>query len=500
MKTVEAKEQQKDVAQSQVFRSLRDFLEFLDEQGQLRIIKGADWNLELGGLTELVWRKKLEDSPALLFDEIKGYPPGFRVLTLGVATTYRYTAASHLRPTKDRRQAITALRDQVAPVAIPPRVVSSGPVLENVVEKEKIDLATFPAPKYKEGEGGRFIGTGDVVITRDADTGLLNAGTYRVQIQGPNKVSAHMAPGRHGRIHVESFHRKGKPAPIVISVGQSPDLFLAACERFGKDVDELEMVGGRRGEPVDVVLGELTRLPIPATAEIVLEGFIYPDAEKVNEGPFGEFMGYYAGAHEQGHPEVSAINIERVYYRSEPIIFGLPHHRPPQDVVLEYRLAPRLWKELLDAGIPGIHEVNSLPFGSGMVNVISMRTQYAGHSTQVAMHAASSQTGYLLGHITIVVDEDVDVYDQDMVFWAVLTRCDPSRHLHVINNMVSFTLDPLTHDPLKYPVGDTTRARLVIDATKPFHWKNRFPRTTDLRSELKEQLLKKWERDLFRIL
>ena len=471
------------------FADLRAFIDFLRQEDRLKSISGADWNLELGGLTELVWRKKGEDCPALLFDNIKGYPSGYRVMTLGVASTYHYMAAMNLQPTADRRTAVRALKELVAPEAVTPREVSTGPILENNITGADLDVTMFPAPKFKEDEGGRYIGTGNLVFTRDATTGELNMGTYRVQVHGPDKVTVSVAPGHHGGVHIDSYLSQGQPAPILISLGQAPDLFLSSIEEFPYGVNELEMVGGRRGEPVEIIKGETTGLPMPASAEIVLEGHMYPDAELVeSEGPFGEFYGYYAGR----FTDVRPITVERIYHRNDPIIFALPHHRPPQDVILEYKIAPRLWRELERSAIPGIHEVNSLPVGSGAINVVSMTTEYPGHSTQVGLHVAASKTGYLLGLMTIIVDEDIDVYDQDYVLWAVLTRCNPTEQLHIVDNMLSFPLDPMTHAPEKKAVGDTTRGRWVIDATRPFHWKDKFPKTTEIRTELKTQLLEKW--------
>lgn len=477
----------------QVFSDLRVFIDFLDDQDHLLTVEEVDWEVELGGLSEITWRKKREDCPALLFDNIKDYPAGYRVLTLGVASTFHYTAATNLTPTTDRRKAVKALKDRVKPDPVSTEVVSSGPVTENIID-DGIDVTKFPAPRYKEGEGGRFIGTGDYVITRDREGGELNMGTYRVQVHGPETVTVYMAPGRDGFQHVQSYHEAGEPAPVVISLGQAPDLFLSACERFPRQASELEMVGGRRGEAVEIVEGEITGLPFASTSEIVLEGHIDPDSESIDvEGPFGEVFGYYAGVNQ----DVTPLTVERIYHRDDPIILGVPHHRPPQDVILDFRIAPRLWKELEESGIPGIGEVNSLPFGSGMCNVVSINSQYPGHSTQVGMQVASSQTAYLLGYWTIVVDDDIDVFDQDHVMWAVMTRCNPENDLHVVNDMLSFPLDPVTHDPDKQNVGDVRRPRVVVDATRPMHWREKFPDSTDIDPELRNQLEEKWKEELF---
>ena len=211
-------------------------------------------------------------------------------------------------------------------------------------------------------------------------------GTYRVQVHGPDKVTVSVAPGHHGGVHIDSYLSQGQPAPILISLGQAPDLFLSSIEEFPYGVNELEMVGGRRGEPVEIIKGETTGLPMPASAEIVLEGHMYPDAELVeSEGPFGEFYGYYAGRFTDVRPDHRGAHLSS----QRPDYFRAASPPPrPRTSSSNTRLPRGLWRELERSAIPGIHEVNSLPVGSGAINVVSMTTEYPGHSTQVGLHVA----------------------------------------------------------------------------------------------------------------
>lgn len=479
------------------FTDLRDFIDFLSDHDQIRTLVGADWKYDIGGLTELVVREHAQP-PALLFDEINGYEKGFRVLTNMVNNAFQWTAARGYEPTDDVQTAITSHKDHIRnqPEGEPPTEVAGGPVTENVLRDEEVDVTSFPAPHYREKDGGRYVGTACVVITEHAETGAVNAGTYRCQVHGPSRVTAFISPGKDGRINMNSFLDDDEPCPFVISAGQAPDLFLAANERLPVDVNELEFAGGLRGEPVEVVRGEVTGLPIPASAELVLEGHLYPESEPVVEGPFGEYHGYYAGgSHEEGGHRIRPITVERIYHRDDPIITGSPPLRPPAAARSQIRKAAQLWTELDNSGIPGIVGVNSFPFGPGWFEVIAVDQQYGGHSTQVGLHAASGPAGAYLGRFTVVVDEDVNIFDQDEVLWAVCSRCDPAEDMHLLENCWSSPLDPRIH-PERKRNGDFTNSRMVIDATRPYHWFDDYPEVNDMSEELRSQLIETWGNEI----
>lgn len=467
-----------------VFRDLREFIDFLDSQSELLRINGADWELEIGGLTQLAVHNR--PSPALLFDEIVDHEPGFRVLTNSVGTPFRWSAAAGLPPVPDKHEAILLQKERSIFGEMEfyqPETVSEGPILENIQREDDVDVTIFPAPKWNEQDGGRYLGTGDMVITKHATTEELNAGTYRVCTYGEDMVLSHISPGKDGRINLESFLEAGEPAPIVICVGQPADAFIASCEKTASHLDELAYLGGLRNEPVEVIEGEITGIPFPAHAEIVLEGYVYPEDEPVPEGPFGEWTGYYSGgSHKEEEHRVPPIRIEQVYYRDDPIIFGIPPIRPPSDVYSEIRNAARIWNELDEAGIPNIVAVNSMPFGPGWFEVIAIDQAYGGHATQVALQEASGRAGGYHGRFTVVVDDDVDVYDQDEVLWAVCSRCDPKEDIQILTDCWSTSLDPRI-PPERKRKGDFTNTRAILDATRPFYWKDDYPDVNELSEE-----------------
>ncbi|MFW6003644.1 MAG: UbiD family decarboxylase [Halanaeroarchaeum sp.] len=468
---------------------LREYLDRLREYDQLTELHGAHWDLEIGGISDLVRRDGLDT--AVLFDDVVGYDSGLRVLTNGFDTPLQASLALGYEPTTSLREAVSTHKEQgTMTKALEPRTVEEGPVTETILEGDDVNLLDFPVPKWHADDGGRYIGTADVVITRNAETGALNAGTYRVQVHGPDEATVYISPGKDGRRNRDSYLDEGEPFPVVVSVGHAPDLFAAANERLPEDVDELEYAGGRRGEALAVVEGEVTGLPIPSGAELVLEGHVYPDTEPVEEGPFGEWTGYYGS----GTQLVRPMTVERIYHRLDPIIFGYNVSIAPSALSV-IRSAARLWDELDEAGIPGIEAVNAFMPGP-YFQVVAVDQEYAGHSTQVGMQAISVPAGAYHGRFTVVVDADVDVFDWQEVLWAITSRCDPEEDVHVVTDTWSTPLDPRI-PPEQKESGDLTNSRAVLDATRPYHWREQFPEDSRISDDLAADLRETFAEELY---
>jgi UbiD family decarboxylase len=471
-------------------RDLREYIAALDNRGQLRRVSGADLDLEVGGLSELVRRDRLET--ALLFEDFDGCTDGARLLTNAVDTPLQVTLALGYEPTTDMREAVRARKeraDDTTTQAV--ETVEAGPVTENVQRDEEVDLTAFPAPRWTEHDGGRYIGTGDAVVTRHAETGDLNAGTYRVQVHGPGTATVFIAPGKDGDINRRSYFERGEPFPVVVSVGHQPDVFLAGNERLPTDVDELAYLSARRDGPLEVVEGELTGLPFPSHAEVVLEGYVRPDAEPLTEGQFAEYTGYYGKGESQQQP----FDVERVYHRDDPIVLGYNNVPIPASANSVTRSSGMLWDQLEAAGLSGIDEVNTV-LPDVMFQVVSIEQQYPGHSTQVGTAAISLPAGSRMGRFTVVVDEDVDAYDRDEVFWAMLTRCDPAEDIQIIEDCVSTQIDPIM-PPEKKESGELTNSRVVVDATIPYHRRDEFPQDTLIDPALEAELREAYAGVLF---
>jgi UbiD family decarboxylase len=464
---------------------LRDWLEKAGQLGQLKHIDGADWELEIGALS--VVNVKRRDSPVLLFDNIKGYPEGYRIVTCSIANaatvglTYNLpTSYSDLELTRAMQEKIPKWESSLDRFA--PEVVETGPVMENVLAGNDVDVLKFPVPKWHILDGGRYIGTGDAVITRDPDTGEINLGTYRIMVHDENTVGLHISPGKHGRIHLEKHHARGEACPVVVSVGHHPLIYATACTKLA--VPEYDIIGAIMGEPVRVIKEEVTGLPIPADSEIVIVGWSPPDKTRM-EGPFGEFTGYYAG----GEREIPIIEVERVYHRNAPIILGAPPHRIPDDSTYQVRIvrSAMLHNELVKNGISDVRGVWGGDGGIRLI-VVSLKQRYAGHAKRAALIASQSVTGAYNGRYVIVVDEDIDPSNIEEVLWALCTRSDPEKDIDIIRKCWSTALDPI----IRKPTNAFFNTRAIIDACKPYDWIDEFPQSVELSPELESWMKEKW--------
>ena len=470
-----------------IFRDLRDFLKTLDEMGELKVVKNADWNLELGAISELVARGH---GPALLFDEIRDYPPGYRVAALLLNTVRRSCISLGMPPDLHPLEAIKRWRKRMSEMKpLPPVEVESGPILENRLTEDHVDLTKLPAPKWHEQDGGRYLGTGSSVITKDPESGYINVGTYRMQIHDRRTLGVDLAPGRHGRLIMEKYHREGKPCPVAAVFGAEPALFIASFYSAPWQQSEYDLAGAIRGAPVEVIRGEHTGLPIPARAEVAIEGEILsPEVESRLEGPFGEYTGYYTGQ----SPLV--IRVKSLLFRNEPIIFGVPPLNPTygaQSMALPLKTVPEVWNSLEASGIPGVVGVWELPVASRMMMVVAIKQLYAGHSRQAGLAVAAARASGFAGRFIIIVDDDVDPTDMGQVLWAVATRCDPESAMDIIKGCWSGGIDPLI-PPEKRERKDFRMSRAILDACRPYYWKDRFPKVNRISEELAQTTLEKW--------
>lgn len=455
-----------------VYDDLRDWLKEAERLGELRTVEGASWEEDIGLAAEAVIKE--DAGPAVIFDKVPGCPDGYRVLMNVFAGKRRNMTLGF--PDELTKQELsdacyeTYIQDQKL---IPYEMVADGPVFENVVEGDDIDLMKFPTPIWHELDGGRYIGTGCYCVTKDPDTGWLNVGTYRAMVHDEKSVGVLMVPGKHGHVHREKYFAKGEKMPVVMVVGGDPATFYAACTEAPAGVCEYDIVGGMRGRAIEVVEGKHTGLPFPAGCEIVLEGFLTPGVTKV-EGPFGEWTGYYAG----GAREEPVLEISAIYHRNDPIMLGVPPMGGGSDEMGRYRaiLRSAMLKEALSAaGVPDVtgvwcHEVGS----SRLLHGVAVKQRYPGHAKQAGHIAATCHATNYACRYVVVVDDDIDVTNLEQLIWALITRSDPAESIDIIHGARTSPADPRIH-PDKRDIGDLSIGRAVIDATRPFDWKDRFP-------------------------
>jgi 4-hydroxy-3-polyprenylbenzoate decarboxylase len=381
---------------------------------------------------------------------------------------------------------------------MPPTYVSDAPVKENVIKGDDVDVLEFPVPFWHELDGGRYIGTGDAVITRDPEEKWINVGVYRIEAHSKNTVGFNPLPGRHAYINAQRYWGKGEACPVAVALGQEPLLYAAACNPVPWGVSEYDYAGGIKGEPIKVTSGAYTDLPIPATAEIVLEGESPPpDKEAAPEGPFGEWFGYYAGVRNLK----PMIKIKTILYRNNPILQGNPSLKPPaqgHSLGSTLTTAASIWNSL-DAHIPNVKGVWVPPEVSAsraLVTVVSIKQSYGGHAKQAGLLAMGSLAGYSFNRFVVIVDEDIDPSNLGEVAWAIATRCDPAVGINVITEGLSGASDPLIHPDRKSSQKgwhrDLTMPKAIINACKPYAWIDRFPPVNIASPELIKKTLEKW--------
>lgn len=471
---------------------LRPYIRQLEQADELQHVVGADWNLEIGTLTELSDER---GGPALLFDNIKGYPAGYRVATNLIGTPRRWALTFGFPLEVPNVELVRLTKEkfkELRPVS--PQLTAGGSLLENVYSEGQIDLLKFPTPKWHELDGGRFLGTGDMVIMRDPGGGWVNSGTYRLQLHDGDTLGLCISPGQHGNLIREAYWSRGESCPVAVVFGAHPLALLPSFLAFSWGTEEYGVIGALLGEPLKVITGEYTGLPIPADAEIAIEGDCPPpEVESREEGPFGEYTGYYV----TGSRRQPVVKVKRLMYRHNPIITGCPPLKPPASgTASNIMRASNIWYELERLGIPGIKGVWNMRSGaSHFLNVISIEQKYAGHAKQVAMAAMSGREGAFIGRFVIVVDEDIDPTDDQDVLWALATRCDPASSLEIIHGCWSTAFDP-TISPEQKAKGDLTNSRAIFLATRPYHWRKDFPKVNKASDALRATTLKKW-RHLF---
>jgi UbiD family decarboxylase len=468
-----------------IFEDLRGFLSKADELGMLRVIENAHWNLELGAISEIM--TDVPDNPILLFDKIPGYPPGYRVMANHFNTAKKVALAKGLPLDLNPFEMIMLWRDRRRNYrAVPPVRVDSGPVMENVMKGKDVDLLKFPVPQWHLLDGGRYLGTGTEVITRDPDSGWVNMGTYRQSVLEGNRLSIFIEQHHHGRLIAQKYWAKGEACPVAACYGAEEALFTAAFADLPPGVSEYDFAGWLRGAPVPILIGEITGLPIPANAEIAIEGEIPPPEEESHaEGPFREWTGYYSQAAE---PQ-PVIRVKAIYHRRDPIIVGTTSQSRFINAAPLPDAAGSAFEALERAGVPGVRGAWS--FMQSLFVVVSIEQQYAGHSKWVLAAMAGVRTAASANRYYVVVDEDIDPTDLNQVLWAICTRVEPSEQIDIVRGMRAGGIDPVV-SPEKRQKKDFTSAIMLIDACKPFAWKEQFGKSLTFTKEYISQVRTKW--------
>lgn len=483
------------------YTDLREFLKTLEREGELaRIKEPVSPILEISEVTDRV-SKTPAGGKALLFEKVEGY--SVPVLTNMLGSEKRIKLALGYENLEDigwklyrllrpeipntfleklkRLPELKKLNDSL------PRIVRKGPVKENII-KEKINVLDFPIPKCWPEDGGRYITFGQV-ITKDPESGIRNVGLYRVQVLSERELALHWQIHKDGNHHYWKAKRLGKKLEVAIAIGGDPVLSYVASAPLPPEVDEYLFAGLIREEGVELVKGETVELEYPAHAEIVIEGYVDPQEELVDEGPFGDHTGFYTPVDKYPKMHITAI-----LHRDNPIYLSTLVGRPPQEDKYIGWATERIFLPLIKFNLPEVVDYH-LPAEGCFHNFcfVSIKKRYPGHAFKVA-YALLGLGLMSLEKVIVVFDEWVNVHNMEEVLWAWGNNMDPSRDVLILKGPI----DVLDHSTSQVGFG----GKMVIDATtkwKEEGYTREWPKVIEMSKEVKEKIDKLWDRIKYQI-
>ena len=435
-------------------KDLRTFIALVEEKLPATYLKTShpvDPDLELTGVL-----RKFQDAnqfPMVLFENVKGCD----VPVLGNALGSRERLA--LLFDTDSNGLAAAYEERQGQM-IPPEIVETGPVKDIIELGDDIDVTRIANIVHCGGDGGdhgEYISSG-VTIAQDPDIGAYNAGIYRIQVIGPKELR--LDPGVYS--HIWHMHHKqelrDEPLEVAIVIGHYPTIYMASQYRGPLEDDEIEVAGGLAGEAVRMCPSETLGIMVPADAEIVIEGKMLPHVRK-DEGPFGEFS-WYVGP---GHP-AHVVEITAITRRADAIYQDVFNAHPEHNLIgMVGREANMLAK--VRAVVPSVKAV-CMPFSAccRFATYVSITKEYDGQGRNAALTALGADPFVKLA---IIVDDDIDPYNETQVMWAVATRVRADKDVILIPEAYTCELDPMAYSIEDDTQNGALNAKWIIDATKP---------------------------------
>ena len=451
------------------YRDLREFMAHLERQGELkRITAPVDPHLEM---TEICDRVLRAGGPALLFER----PKNAQIPVLGnlFGTTRRVALAmgaedlAALReightlaflkepePPKGLRDAWNSLPIMRKVLDMAPKTVRSPACQQQMWEGREVDLSRLPIQTCWPGDVGPLI-TWGLVVTRGPHKTRQNLGIYRQQVIGPNRVIMRWLAHRGGALDFAEWQRAhpGQPFPVAVALGADPATILGAVTPVPDTLSEYAFAGLLRGSRTELAQCRGSDLQVPASAEFVLEGHIHPD-DTAPEGPFGDHTGYYNEVE-----RFPVFTIDRITHRTQPIYHSTYTGRPPDEPAVLGMALNEVFVPILQKQFPEILDFYLPPEGcSYRLAVVRMRKQYPGHAKRVMFGVWSFLRQFMYTKFVIVVDEDIDARNWADVIWAMTTRMDPVRDVHLVEN------SPIDYLDFASPVAGLG-GKLGMDAT-----------------------------------
>jgi 4-hydroxy-3-polyprenylbenzoate decarboxylase len=427
------------------YDDLRDFLSKLETEGELKRVRHpVDPKLEM---TEICDRTLRREGPALIFEN----PTGHRMPVLGnlfgtprrVALGMGADDTAALRdigrllaflkepdPPRGMREAWKSLPIFKKVLDMAPKTVRRAPCQEHVLEGDRVDLSRIPVQTCWPGDAGPLI-TWALVTTKGPHKERQNMGIYRQQVIAPNRVIMRWLSHRGGAQDFRDWQmaHPGEPFPVAVALGADPATILAAVTPVPDTLSEYAFAGLLRGSRTELVECIGSQLKVPASAEIILEGHIYPD-DTAPEGPFGDHTGYYNEVE-----RFPVFTVERITHRSDPIYHSTYTGRPPDEPAILGVALNEVFVPILQKQFPEIVDFYLPPEGcSYRMAVVTIRKQYPGHAKRVMFGVWSFLRQFMYTKFVIVTDDDIDARDWKDVIWAMTTRMDPARDSVIAEN------------------------------------------------------------------
>ncbi|MFQ5826563.1 MAG: UbiD family decarboxylase [Dehalococcoidia bacterium] len=471
-----------------IFDDIRGFIDALEGTGDVvRIKREVDWDLEAAAIGRRCYETQ---GPALLFERIKDYPQGFRIFNGSIGTYRRVAIALGLRPDAPLGE-IHAVYEEREQSPVKPVVVDRAPCKENIMRGDDVDLYKLPAPMIHEGDGGRYIGTWDIIVSQDPDTGWANWGMYRFMIHNQRTLVGFPAPFSHMAMMItQKSVPRGEPLPMALVMGADPLCHMVATAGYPVGADEADFAGALRQKPVELVKCETSDLLVPAHCEIVIEGEIQPD-QTAPEAPFGEYPGYRT----EGAKHGALCRVKAITYRSDPILTMISLGVPVDDssVAAALTAAISIKRRLKRHGIP-VTDVYAPPEGVTHLVIVGVKK---GGKDMVRQIGEIITARRAMVNKVLVVDEDIDVFNMGEVIHAFASKCHPGRGF-LIHNLEAGKANVLTPGYDREERRTMRGAAVFIDSTWPLEWpevdipiKSSFK--TIYPKELQEKVLRDWK-------
>ncbi len=486
------------------YDDLRTFLDDCEKEGMVvRVQEEVDWNLEAGAinrrLAEMGKGKGIKEggTPAVIFENVKGYPKGFRLAThmMGaidrIAKAYGYDYKG--KTSSEIKAGLTEVCAKAMKNPIKPVTVDKKDALckQNIMMGDDIDVLKFPVPFIHEGDGGRYAVTWAYMVTKALDSDWVNWGIYRGMVHDGKTLGGLLEERQHIGLHWQKYAAKGIPMPIAIVIGGDPISFGVGSAGIAPGVSEVDVEGGVRGKPVRLVKCETSDLLVPADAEIVIEVEAIPGDVK-EEGPYGEYTGYMGGVPEKRQ----VYHIKAITYRNDPIFTFQSTGAPVQDFAATFFTSAQANEILARIGIQA--RTYLMPETGFTMMMVALKNQSPNVATMVK-NCLTSQMG-LMSVWTfkfLIVADDVDIYDPGQCLWAISTRCHPRRGLIVSDEICG----PLTPFASVEERRGRNAPHLTFDCMFPLAWRavpGSTPTvsgfTTIYPKDIQEKVIQKWEK------